>query len=503
MMPLFALLISLISKISLSIGRIIFFVLLVNLFLATSGHAVTYYVDATGGNDTKSGTSTATAWKTISKVNSVWSAEKFNPGDIIKFKRGETWTGETLTAAESGSAGLPITITNYASGDLPTIMRYTDTGTDWEKTRQEAIKLEGYNYITIDGIHVQNGYEGISIDGCDNIKIINSDIDGVCKSAVGTKGATNITIGESGAGNKIHTRFNEYQLPCGNDSSHPDQQLVNIGRGSHDWTIAYNEIYSDNSTVMNSAAIEIASDYKNLTTFVYNITVEYNYIHDFYGSGDDAVGYAAKGGRDVTIRFNEFKNCQRRPIYVNNNSYSHNIYSNRIHFDGGGTSYGYGILIREDNKGGVDGQYDIRIWDNHIKDTYKSGILINDLYYSGAPSVQKIDIYDNTLINCGKESSNDYPISESIPSDYTVRIVNNTIKNTKGSILAYFSKTKNRTIADNVWYDTDGSRVHFGSYGARTPAWLEANTDQFTGQESESSGPITSALPAPKFLRTY
>jgi len=468
------------------------------LFFAAPAHAAIYFVDATGGDDSKSGTSTATAWKKISKVNSEWSAGKFNAGDIIKFKKGETWTGTTLTAAESGSSGSPITLTSYGSGTDPIIQRYTDIGTNWKSTGYPIIDLAGHDYIMIDGLHLKWGYRGIAANNSDSIKVINTEINGVCKSAFGTSYVTNVTFGESGAGNKVHTNFYEESLPCGTVSSHPDQQLINISTGSHDWTIAYNEIYTESSGVTKSAAIEIATGYGVLSNFAYNITVEYNYIHDFYGSGDDAAGYMAKGGRDVTIRYNEFQNIQRRPIYVNNNSYSHYIYKNNIHFDSG-TSYGYGIMVLEDNKG-VDGQYDIHIWGNVIKDTYKNGIVLNDLYYSGNPSVQKIEIYDNTLINCGMASPNTYPISVTIPSGYTVRFVNNVVKNTNGSILAYFSNTKNRTIANNVWNDTDGSRVHFGSYGARTPAWLEANTDQFDKQQSEDP-PSSGFLPAPGRLR--
>ena len=56
-----------------------------------------YYVDATGGDDTKAGTTTGTAWQTIGKVN----GETFTAGDSVLFKRGETWTGTTLTGMMS------------------------------------------------------------------------------------------------------------------------------------------------------------------------------------------------------------------------------------------------------------------------------------------------------------------------------------------------------------------------------------------------------------------
>lgn len=73
--------------------------------------ASTYYVDATGGLDANSGTSTDAAWKTIAKVN----AKTFSAGDYVYFKRGETWN-EQLTIAQSGTVGNPITFDAYGIG---------------------------------------------------------------------------------------------------------------------------------------------------------------------------------------------------------------------------------------------------------------------------------------------------------------------------------------------------------------------------------------------------
>ncbi len=66
--------------------------------LATFASATTYYVSASGGDDSKDGVTTATAWKSIAKVN----ASTFAAGDQILFKRGEVWT-EGLFGGRSGS----------------------------------------------------------------------------------------------------------------------------------------------------------------------------------------------------------------------------------------------------------------------------------------------------------------------------------------------------------------------------------------------------------------
>ena len=57
---------------------------------ASVAGAATYYVDATNGSDSANGTTTATAWKTINKVNT----STFAAGDQILFKRasgGRVW----------------------------------------------------------------------------------------------------------------------------------------------------------------------------------------------------------------------------------------------------------------------------------------------------------------------------------------------------------------------------------------------------------------------------
>src|SRR5215471_3241218 len=74
----------------------------------------TYYVDSMAGNDANSGTSTASPWRTVAKVNSM----SFGAGDRILFKRGGTWR-ELLAPYSSGEAGNPIVIDAYGTGPAP------------------------------------------------------------------------------------------------------------------------------------------------------------------------------------------------------------------------------------------------------------------------------------------------------------------------------------------------------------------------------------------------
>ena len=89
---------------------------LVVIWLGSVAGATSYYVDATGGSDANSGLSTATAWKTINKVNT----STFAAGDQILFKRGEVWR-EGLVPPSSGTSGSPIVFDAYGTGEAPTI----------------------------------------------------------------------------------------------------------------------------------------------------------------------------------------------------------------------------------------------------------------------------------------------------------------------------------------------------------------------------------------------
>ncbi|RUP39772.1 MAG: right-handed parallel beta-helix repeat-containing protein [Acinetobacter sp.] len=80
-------------------------------FILSKVTGVTYYVDATNGNDASAGTSAGTAWKTLSKVN----AFNFAAGDAVLFKCGETFYGDIKVHDAS------MTYSSYGTGADPVI----------------------------------------------------------------------------------------------------------------------------------------------------------------------------------------------------------------------------------------------------------------------------------------------------------------------------------------------------------------------------------------------
>jgi hypothetical protein len=144
----------------------VIFAVLVFLGGAGASWATTFYVSATGGNDANDGLSSATPWKTISKVNSA----TFQPGDSILLKSGDLWR-EQLAPPSSGTSGSVITFGSYSSGakpvisgadvvnGLPYIVNDTFTGNTmkgWTVGRGTVVATGDHLEAAIDG--VDNSY---------------------------------------------------------------------------------------------------------------------------------------------------------------------------------------------------------------------------------------------------------------------------------------------------------------------------------------------------------
>jgi hypothetical protein len=139
--------------------------------IASAAEGKRYFVDATSGNDSNSGLTSALAWKTISKV----SAATFAAGNKVLFKRGETWQ-ERLTVPSSGSDGKHIIFGAYGSGALPKIdspgtVASADLliegfeGTGYENTWSETVGS---------GSIVNENYTGIKLSGSQALRCVST-----------------------------------------------------------------------------------------------------------------------------------------------------------------------------------------------------------------------------------------------------------------------------------------------------------------------------------------
>lgn len=183
---------------------------------ATTSTGVYYYVDATGGSDSDDGLTPDTAWQTLTKVNSV----SYNPGDVILFKRGETFSG-SITIARSGARGNKIIYGAYGSGARPIIngsaayalhvsVSYSwlafysidfagATGTSIPTVRANSHDLYFYDCIFRDSA-AYIGFVSYSSSGAEiyNVTVVNCTATGnyktgfYCSSGTGVSGPTNV-----------------------------------------------------------------------------------------------------------------------------------------------------------------------------------------------------------------------------------------------------------------------------------------------------------------------
>lgn len=119
--------------------------------LGTLTIATDYYVSA-DGNDTASGLSSATSWKSITKVNSTFATLK--PGDKILFKRGDTFYG-TLKISAFGASGNPITVGAYGTGPNPVLTGFT-TVSGW-RPESEGVYSAAASSVWLTSVVTING----------------------------------------------------------------------------------------------------------------------------------------------------------------------------------------------------------------------------------------------------------------------------------------------------------------------------------------------------------
>lgn len=136
------------------------FILFFIIILCQTVDATDYYVSSSdiSANDLNNGTSPATPWKSISKVNSAFLSLK--PGDRLLFNRGDVFYG-SIIITKSGISGSPITIGTYGTGENPILTGFTELS-NWINEEDQIWSSEcnseaQTNIVTINDILVPMG----------------------------------------------------------------------------------------------------------------------------------------------------------------------------------------------------------------------------------------------------------------------------------------------------------------------------------------------------------
>ncbi|WP_205857204.1 carboxypeptidase regulatory-like domain-containing protein [Phytoactinopolyspora endophytica] len=212
--------------------------------------AMTYYVDATRGDDAASGLDEDNAWQSLERVNET----TFEPGDRILLRAGERWSGQ-LWPKGSGEVDAPVVIDRYGEGPKPRI--------DAEGAIDDAVRLFNQEYWTIRHLEVTNerpssgdpdqdlgDLRGVHISGDNGETLSGFVVDGVDVHDV--TGEVN-WIGGSTDGNRPGIRFQ-----TGWDTSKKtggivvDTTVPDISAPPETPTIL-NDVVIENSTIVNTS----------------------------------------------------------------------------------------------------------------------------------------------------------------------------------------------------------------------------------------------------------
>jgi hypothetical protein len=203
----------------------------------------TYYVSPSG-SDSNRGTSPASAWRTVKRVNEA----SLQPGDGVLFEGGATFSDATLLPNASGRAGSPIIFGSYSQGNA---------------TLPQGVWFRGQDHL---------GFEHLTIGPGGNLQGTGNDIT-VEWCSIGNDGlAINAANGNSGwtiDDNTINHTGNSGMLLEGENFTVSGNTITNTGLDS---SITYgkhgiylkviNATVTDN-TITNFSADGISVRYRN------------------------------------------------------------------------------------------------------------------------------------------------------------------------------------------------------------------------------------------------
>jgi hypothetical protein len=338
----------------------------------------TYYVSASG-NDGKSGTSTGSAWKTISRVNK----QTLKAGDKVLFQGGKSFSGAlVVNSNEGGNSSTQVVFSTYGSGRA-TINSGSSSGIKMINAAGVAItnlvfngsgassnKGSGVDFdISASGkklsnVHIRNveaknyGVQGIRFDingpggsSVSNVKIEQSSVHhnrqgGIESTSMkhvvnknwvvqyvkaydnyGSKSINNKVTGSGIYLADIDYGTIQYCLSYNNGKDGAAPVGIWIA-GSNHFTIQHNESYNNKTrTGTDGGGIDLDWD-------VHNSVVQYNYTH-----GNDGPGYllcpATNAGVNNVLRYNVSENDGRKNgvggIQLYGNVQGAKIYNNVVY----------------------------------------------------------------------------------------------------------------------------------------------------------------------------
>jgi hypothetical protein len=357
-----------------------------------------YYVDSLAGSDKNSGTSESEPWASLAPVH----ARNFQPGDVIHFKRGSSWTGG-LVIDDSGVEGNPILFKAYGSGDKPII---TNPGS-WDSNRwSSAVKINA-DWVVVEDMLVRDAHEaGVFILGGSDHNVVR-----------------NIEATDVGTGVVISGQYNLITQ----SHLHDLRMIYNSQGGDDDFGAVAVALYSSNNEISyNTIENCIAPSYDYGTdggvVEIFGI-VNNNYVHHNWSAFND--GFLEVGGRPGEAT--SYDNTFAHNVSINNGLFAF------IHL-AGASNFGSDVQ-------------NLRVYNNTIVEFDSKQYSVFSFW--GSPTAETFKLRNNVIYTDRRVS--DY-------SGFTHD--HNLYYRTDGSTDLGFSLGEGEGIADPLFVDVYGEDFH-------------------------------------------
>jgi len=310
--------------------------------IVSAAPSTSYYV-ANDGDDSNDGLSPATAWQTISKVNSELGG-LISQGDDIYFNRGDTWSGTTLSLALGGNESNPMIFGAYGSGAKPQFSRsgsqfIYQTGSlswitfqDWDlRSSSNAIIFEencNCNYIRFKNITYGNGAGNFILASLNHYLIENCDFSG--GSACAIQGSLNnrirngivrnCTFASTSDGLTFHYSGDISQNKFVGENHWVDNcSGYGTTENAFDITSGGN-YYISNCTGYNSGmgSMFLAHEVKNVT------------IHNYHGYGTGGSQFTTTECNNTIFRYSTIEDYGTRGMYLGSDNSDSGDYTQNI-----------------------------------------------------------------------------------------------------------------------------------------------------------------------------
>lgn len=362
----------------------ILFVIL--LFTGCISSPVTYYLDATNGDDGNSGLSAESAWKTLERVKGL----NLKSGERLLFKRGEVFRGELSISAEE-SLENPVIIDTYGELKVNPIIIGNDSSA-------HAVHIFNSNYLTLQNLEIVNhgntplpGRSGLKVECYDygvshNIRINNVTVRDVNGSLVKEEGGGSGILIVNG-GDSILSRYENLII----ENCH----ILRCSRNAIIWSGYYDRRnwFPNKHTIVRNNLIEQVPGDGIVPIGCDSTLIEYNVMFDspdILPMTEAAAGIWPWSCDNTIIQFNEVSghkapwdaqgfdsdyNCRNTLIQYN---YSHDNYGGVVLVcdNGGAGSYSCG------NTGSII-RYNISIGDGIRPKRTRQGMFSPGIHIAG------------------------------------------------------------------------------------------------------------------------